>query len=133
MYRAKRLPIHDGVAAWNAILPSRAATAPLTATITADFTVIGAGFAGLAAARRLVQLNPTARIVLLDAGHVGEAASGRISGFMIDLPHELTSEDYAGSGNDAAVISINRSAIAFARDAVEEYDIAPSFFDPSES
>jgi glycine/D-amino acid oxidase-like deaminating enzyme len=38
--------------------------------------------------------------VLLEAGRVAEGAAGRNSGFMIDLPHELTSEDYAGAGDD---------------------------------
>ena len=33
----------------------------------ADYAIIGAGFAGLAAARRLAELKPHARIILVDA------------------------------------------------------------------
>ncbi len=133
MYKAKRLPVHKGVAAWNAILPSRAAHGALDEKVTADFCIIGAGFAGLSAARRLTQLDPSARVVVLDAGTIGEGASGRNSGFMIDLPHDLTSDDYAGSGetSEQALIALNRRAIAFAREAVEEYDIDRNFFDPA--
>ena len=63
----------------------------------ADFLVIGAGFAGLSAARRLNQLQPDAKIVVLEACEVGEGPAGRNSGFMIDLPHDLSSDDYLGS------------------------------------
>ncbi|WP_244743369.1 NAD(P)/FAD-dependent oxidoreductase [Mesorhizobium sp. L-8-10] len=92
--------------------------------------MVGAGFAGLSAARRLTQLQPGARIVVLEAGRVAEGSAGRNSGFMIDLPHDLASDDYAGSGDDRALIALNRQAIAFARAAVEEYGIDPNYFDP---
>lgn len=132
MYRAKRLPVHTGPAAWSAILPKRARTVSLAANITADYVVIGAGFAGLTAARRLAQLEPTAKIVILEAGEIGEAASGRNSGFMIDLPHELTSDNYAGpkKSSDRVLIELNRQAIAFAKQAVEELSIDANYFDP---
>jgi glycine/D-amino acid oxidase-like deaminating enzyme len=48
---------------------------------------------------------------------------------MIDLPHDLASDDYAGAGDDRALINLNRHAITFAGDAVEEYGIDPNFFD----
>lgn len=102
---------------------------PLTDHLTADFIIVGGGFAGLSAARRLTQLQPGARIMLLEAGRIAEGAAGRNSGFMIDLPHELTSHDYAGSGDDGAIIALNRRAIAFARDAVDDYAIAPAYFE----
>ena len=85
--------------------------------MTADFVVVGGGFAGLSAARRLTQLQPGARIVVLEAGRIAEGAAGRNSGFMIDLPHDLASEDYAGAGDDRVMIGLNRQAIAFARAA----------------
>lgn len=60
-----------------------------------DWTIIGAGFTGLAAARRLAELKPRDTIALVDAKPVGWGASGRNSGFVIDLPHkfDLDSED----------------------------------------
>lgn len=128
-FRARRLPKHRGPAAWSAILPPRRPATPLEGTQTANVTVIGGGFAGLSAARRLHQLVPEARIALLDAHGIGSGAAGRNSGFMIDLPHELTSEDYAGSGDDRTVIALNRAAQAFASDAVDDYAINPAYFD----
>lgn len=95
-----------------------------------DFAIVGAGFAGLSAARRILRLQPNARIAVIEAGRVAEGTAGRNSGFMIDLPHDLASDDYAGSGDDRKMITLNRQAIAFARSAVEEYQIDPNFFDP---
>lgn len=118
-----------GPAAWNDILGPHPAAQPLITASTADIVIIGAGFAGLSAARRVKQLQPNASVVVLDALRVGEGSAGRNSGFMIDLPHDLASDDYAGAGDDRAMIDLNRHAIAFAGDAVEEYGIDPNFFD----
>lgn len=129
-YTARTLPVHRGPAAWSIILGDPPPPQQLDGDLTADFVVVGAGFAGLSAARRLAQLQPGATVAVLEAGRVAEGAAGRNSGFMIDLPHDLSSSDYAGAGNDAAMIALNRQAIAFARSAVEQYQIDPNFFDP---
>lgn len=128
-HTARRLPVHLGQAAWNAILGPPPPARPLEHARGADFVIVGAGFAGLSAARRLTQLQPNARVVVLDAGRLAEGAAGRNSGFMIDLPHELNSDDYVGSGDDRAMIDLNRQAIGFARAAVEEYGIDANYFD----
>ena len=64
-----------------------------------DFTVTNGGYAGLAAARRLAELHPEQHIAVVDAGQAGENASGRNSGFAIDLPHNVGSslEELDGS------------------------------------
>ena len=128
-YRAKRLPVHLGPAAWNTILGPQTYGPVLSGSRPADFVIVGGGFAGLSAARRLKQLAPDASIVVLEAGHIAEGAAGRNSGFMIDLPHDLTSDDYAGSGDDKAMIRLNRMAISFAREAVADYQIDRNYFD----
>lgn len=129
MPKAIRLPVHRGPAAWNVILGSQPDPEPLEADRTADIVIVGAGFAGLSAARRLMQIDPTLRVVILEAGRLAESACGRNSGFMIDLPHELTSEDYAGAGDDRKLIDLNRQAIAFGREAVSDYGIKADYFD----
>lgn len=127
---ARRTPRHKGPAAWSAILPGQPAPMTLPGEVTVDVAIIGGGFAGLAAARRLRQIDPSLKVAVLEASRLAEGASGRNSGFMIDLPHELTSDDYAGHGDDRGMIALNRHAIAFARGAVEEYSIHPAYFDP---
>ena len=123
------LPRLKGPAAWNRILPTPPPPVNLTEPTTADITVIGAGFAGLSAARRLTQIDNSLNIVVLDADSIAEGSSGRNSGFMIDLPHELASEDYAGSGDDRKITEMNRKAIEFADGAVDEYQIDRNYFD----
>ena len=95
--KVTRLPVDPGPAAWNRLLPPPDACAPLDQARTADWLVIGAGFAGLSAAYRLAQLHPNDRIVVLEAARVADGPAGRNSGFMIDLPHDLASENYGGA------------------------------------
>ena len=49
-----------------------------------DWLIIGAGFTGLSAARKLNQLNPSQKIILVDAQQAGEGASSRNSGYLVD-------------------------------------------------
>lgn len=128
----KKLPKDNRPAGWNAILPKAAPATPLLEDKTADWLVIGAGFAGLAAARRLTLARPEDSVVILDATRIGEGPAGRNSGFMIDLPHDLSSTNYAGGLEaDQATIADNRMAIAFAWDAAKAYGLPDAAFTQS--
>ena len=127
-YRATRLPEDERGSGWYEILPEPRPRPALEDDLTVDWAVVGAGFAGLSAARRLTQLRPGERIAVIDAQRVAWGAAGRNSGFMIDLPHELKSESYAGGlEEDRRQIRMNRAAIAFAREAVEDFGLQDSF------
>lgn len=127
-YQASRLPADLAGSGWYEILPPPPAVQPLQDSVSADWVIVGAGFAGLAAARRLAQICTDERIVVLDAQRVGWGAAGRNSGFMIDLPHELNSAHYAGAlEHDRQQIRRNRAAIEFTRSAVEEYGLQAFF------
>ncbi len=122
--KVRRLPIDRGVSGWDAILPAKAPARLLQEQITADWLIIGGGFAGLAAAERLQAARPGDRIVLLDAVRVGEGPAGRNSGFMIDLPHRLTSDNYSGgAAQDQGEIAVHRAAIEFALNAAERHGL----------
>ncbi|MEL0638817.1 FAD-binding oxidoreductase [Marinomonas sp. TI.3.20] len=125
-----RLPKDPGPAAWNSIIQPGQSYPKLEETIFADWVIVGAGFTGLAAARRLTQLIPDdEKIIILEAKQVGEGPAGRNSGFMIDLPHELTSDTYAGTHDkDLNQIRLNRHAIDFAAKAAEEYQMHSQVF-----
>ena len=125
----KRLPRDPGPAAWNRLLPDPEPPTPLEGAQTADWLVIGAGFAGLAAARRLSLNRPGDRITVLDATRVGDGPAGRNSGFMIDLPHDLSSDDYGGAlDRDIAQTVDNRMAIDFAEAMATEFGLPPEAF-----
>lgn len=51
-YRISLLPENDRTNGWAAYLPPRIPRPHLTGDVSADWLVIGAGWAGLAAARR---------------------------------------------------------------------------------
>ena len=106
----KILPKEDATNGWSRILPPRAPAPALKGDVRADWLVVGAGFAGLAAARRLAENRPDDHIVLLDAHEVGEGASGRNSGFAIDLPHNVGGEFGELSGAHG-YIRLSRAAI----------------------
>ncbi len=127
--RVRRLPVDPGPAAWNSILPEADPVKPLNGESAVDWLVIGAGFAGLAAAKRLADLNPGDKITVLDAIRVGEGPAGRNSGFMIDLPHDLSSENYGGALDaNRAEIEDNRRAISFAAQMARDFGLSEEAF-----
>ncbi|APX12311.1 NAD(P)/FAD-dependent oxidoreductase [Tateyamaria omphalii] len=127
--KVSQLPVDPGPAAWNTLLPPAEPARPLAGNTISDWLVIGAGFAGLAAARRLSLLCPSDRIVVLDARRVAEGPAGRNSGFMIDLPHDLSSADYGGTlAADRTLTADNRHAIRFAARMAADFGLGPEVF-----
>ena len=123
-------PPNLGESGWVATLPNRKMHPPLDDDIEADYLIVGAGFAGLSATRRLMQLDPTAKVVIVEACQVAEGPSGRNSGFMIDLPHVLSSNSYAGAlDQDQRDIRMNRAAISFAKSMVDEFKLPKAAFE----
>ncbi|MDK4740234.1 FAD-binding oxidoreductase (plasmid) [Rhizobium sp. CB3060] len=129
----KRLPIDTGVSGWEAISERAYPVTALDHDITADWLIIGAGFAGLSAARRLSQSRPQDKIVILEARELAKGPAGRNSGFMIDVPHNLSSGEYSVADEQSTKDEIrqNRLAIAFAADVAAEYGLSKETFDPS--
>ncbi|MED5403523.1 MAG: FAD-binding oxidoreductase [SAR324 cluster bacterium] len=90
------LPKNDEGCGWIKQLPPRRARPALSGKQHADWVVLGSGFTGLAAARRLALLHPQARIVVLEAERAGEGSSARNSGFLVDST--LNEGHYSAAG-----------------------------------
>ncbi|ELB2884957.1 FAD-binding oxidoreductase [Vibrio alginolyticus] len=117
------LPNDDVTCGWYHALPSIPEKSALKGKQSADYAVLGAGFAGLAMARRLAELMPNARIILIDAQRIGQGASGRNSGFVIDLPHKFSLE-HPDPEYKQKLLSLNRSAIAQLDTLVSKHSIS---------
>lgn len=78
------LPANDNGCGWTQALDYRQANSALQGEQVADFVVIGAGYTGLSAARKFAQLNPNAKVVVLEAQQAAEGASARNSGYLVD-------------------------------------------------
>ena len=116
------MPSNPGPAGWNEILGPAPVRASLQEHRTADWIVIGAGFSGLSAASRLKELCPGQSIAVLEASRVASGPAGRNSGFMIDVPHDLSSSDYGGdTARDQREIRLNRAGIDYAIDLCSRF------------
>jgi glycine/D-amino acid oxidase-like deaminating enzyme len=49
-----------------------------------DYLIVGAGYTGLSAARKLSEINKNKKIIIVDAQLAGEGASARNSGYLVD-------------------------------------------------
>lgn len=89
--KIKHLPLDQNINGWAAIKAETPRYPSLRGKVTADWLVVGAGYAGLAFARRIAELRPHEQVVVLDAINIADNASARNSGFVIDLPHTVGS------------------------------------------
>lgn len=114
MHKIEKLPQVDGDLGWLETAPdSCARLGPrLKGDHDFDVVVIGAGFTGISVALRLAEIDPAARIALVDALRVGEGTSGRNAGFLIDLPHNV---DFGRTGVDHARFQYRLNTFAIER------------------
>ena len=76
--------MNDNSCAWINDLTPRTKFQSINKHIDCEWLIIGAGFTGLSVARKLGQLFPNQKIILVDAQLAGEGASGRNSGYLVD-------------------------------------------------
>ena len=76
--------VNDNGCSWINDLDPRSNIKVLEKNEESEWLIIGAGYTGLSAARKLAQLHPNQKIILIDAQLAGEGASGRNSGYLVD-------------------------------------------------
>jgi len=76
--------INDNTCSWLNDLNERAGIKTLDKDKSSDWLIVGAGYTGLSAARKLSELHPNQKIIIVDAQLAGEGASGRNSGYLVD-------------------------------------------------
>ena len=76
--------VNDNSCSWINDLNPRTNIQTLQSNLDCDWLIVGAGYTGLSAARKLGQLYPNQKIILVDAQLAGEGASSRNSGYLVD-------------------------------------------------
>jgi len=76
--------INDNGCSWINDLIPRNNSQTLSSNFNCDWLIIGAGYTGLSAARKLAQIYPNQKVLLVDAQLAGEGASSRNSGYLVD-------------------------------------------------
>jgi glycine/D-amino acid oxidase-like deaminating enzyme len=118
--RVRTLPADDDSCGWSSPLPPPPPATPLDGDRRVDCAVIGAGYTGLAIARRLAELRPEWRVTILEAQRVADGTSGRASGFVVDLTDVAVRMD---PESRARYVNLARSGIEELRRLVEEHGI----------
>ena len=76
--------VNDDSCSWIKDLNSRTNIKVLKKDDDCEWLVVGAGYTGLSAARKLGHLHPNQKIIIIDAQLAGEGASSRNSGYLVD-------------------------------------------------
>ena len=76
--------VNDNSCGWINDLNKRSDIKILNKDKSCDWLIVGAGYTGLSAARKLSELHPNEKIIIVDAQLAGEGASGRNSGYLVD-------------------------------------------------
>jgi glycine/D-amino acid oxidase-like deaminating enzyme len=75
---------NDKFCSWINELNPRTNIKTLSKDLECEWLIVGAGFTGLSAARKLAEIYPNKTIILIDAQLAGEGASSRNSGYLVD-------------------------------------------------
>src|SRR6478735_187480 len=105
--------LREALAAESAASPHLAAAAPpLRGTTTADVVIVGGGYTGLWTALRISELEPGARVALIEADICGGGPSGRNGGFVTNWWDEFpTLLERYGQDGALAVAEVMESAV----------------------
>ena len=76
--------VNDKTCSWINDLDKRSNIKTLDRDKSCDWLIVGAGYTGLSAAKKLSELHPNQKIIIVDAQLAGEGASGRNSGYLVD-------------------------------------------------
>ena len=76
--------VNDNSCSWINDINPRRNIKTLQSNEDCEWLIIGAGYTGLSAARKIGQLYPNQKIILVDAQLAGEGASSRNSGYLVD-------------------------------------------------
>ncbi len=115
--------VNDNGCGWLNQLPKRINIKILNKDLISDYLIVGAGYTGLSAARKLSEIDSSKKIIIIDAQLAGEGASSRNSGYLVDttLNDGFTSnKDLQNYNNKVKIYDLGIKAV---RKYVKEYQV----------
>ena len=84
-----------------------------------DYIIVGAGYGGQGAARRLAELHPDAKIAVFEAIKIGDNDSGKNAGFIIDVPHDFGDQGATSFEDNQKYFELNTFIIKWMEDTIK--------------
>jgi len=115
--------VNDNSCSWVKDLNPRTNIQTLSSDLSCEWAVIGAGYTGLSAARKLGQLYPNQKIFLFDAQLAGEGASSRNSGYLVDTTLNDGFTSNKELDNYKKKVEIYKLGIVSVKKFIKEYQV----------
>jgi glycine/D-amino acid oxidase-like deaminating enzyme len=115
--------INDNNCSWINDLDKRSNIKNLSKDKSCDWLIVGAGYTGLSAARKLSEIHPGQKIIIVDAQLAGEGASGRNSGYLVDTTLNDGFTSNKKLSNYKKKIDIYKLGIDAVKKFIKEYQV----------
>ena len=115
--------INDNSCGWTNQLPERSNIKLLDQDIYCDYLIVGAGYTGLSAARKLSDIKKDKKIVLIDAQLAGEGGISRNSGYLVDTTLNDGFTSNSDKENYVKKTKIYHLGIEAVRKFIKEYQV----------
>ena len=115
--------VNDTNCSWINDLDKRFNIKTLDKDKSRDWLIVGAGYTGLSAARKLSELHPNQKITIVDAQLAGEGASGRNSGYLVDTTLNDGFTSNKGLSNYKKKTDIYKLGIEVVKKFIKEHQV----------
>jgi glycine/D-amino acid oxidase-like deaminating enzyme len=113
---------------WRDTVTDPVTTTPLDGDIACDLAIVGGGFSGLWSALKACERMPELRIVVLEGGQMGNAASGRNGGFCApSISHGVSNAVARWPGEAGALVRLGRENLDGLEADLDTYAIDAEF------
>ena len=113
---------------WRETVANPVTAWPLDGDIACDLAIVGGGFSGLWSALKARERMPGARIVVLEGGQLGNAASGRNGGFCApSISHGVSNAVARWPGEAEALVRLGRENLDRLEADLDTYAIDAEF------
>ena len=97
---------------------------PLQSSIKADIAILGGGFTGVSSALHFKKRFPEAKVVLVEASHLGAGASGRNGGLMLNWVNGIHTDDVADAKR---IFDATKMGIDLIESMIKEHDLVVAY------